>query len=242
MYAQESNSTAEKVDPADVSRIMTNRMIAGFANDKAHEDKAERVAAWFRRLTNEERLVHEQIIFKLITEKGGLVTLAQKEQLVDKLDTPESPNVVKDSIKKLSDLDRLALSAFYNWVTSEKNSKDVAKNANQTEPNKSTTETPRRSNPTADNSEIKRVEVTPIYTWDVDVVIGRKYNWTDDSYEEYTTKTIEIKAASRSEAESKAASDSYTTKSNLTREQITVSPAGTKGAKFRVIRCEARRQ
>lgn len=86
------------------------------------------------------------------------------------------------------------------------------------------------------------ITVEPTYYWNVEVVVGRKYAWTADTYERYKTFTTEVQAKSQSEAESIAARKSYTTRSNLIQSTITVEPAGTKDAKFRVTNCTARRQ
>lgn len=86
------------------------------------------------------------------------------------------------------------------------------------------------------------ITVEPLYTWDVKVWIGRKYWATEDKYEVYSSLQTEVQAKTRSEAERIAADRSYTTKSALIGSQITVEPAGTHGAKFRVYNCEATRQ
>gem|GEM_PF-5713276 len=86
------------------------------------------------------------------------------------------------------------------------------------------------------------ITVEPTYYWNVEVVVGRKYAWTEDTYERYKTFTTEVQAKSKSEAESIAAGQSYTTNSNLIQAKITVEPAGTKNAKFRVKDCTATRQ
>ena len=86
------------------------------------------------------------------------------------------------------------------------------------------------------------ITVEPTYYWDVEVTVGRKYSWTEDTYESYKTITTQVQAKSRSEAESIAAGQSYTTRSNLIQATISVEPAGTKNAKFRVKGCKATRQ
>ena len=86
------------------------------------------------------------------------------------------------------------------------------------------------------------VTVEPLYTWDVKVYIGRKYWATENKYEVYSSLATEVQAKTRSEAERIAADKRYTTKSALFGSQITVEPAGTFGAKFRVYNCEATRQ
>jgi hypothetical protein len=86
------------------------------------------------------------------------------------------------------------------------------------------------------------ITVEPTYYWDVEVVVGRKYAWTEDTYERYKTITTQVQAKSKSEAESIAAGRSYTTNSNLIQSKINVEPAGTRNAKFRVKDCTATRQ
>jgi hypothetical protein len=86
------------------------------------------------------------------------------------------------------------------------------------------------------------ITVEPTFYWNVEVVVGRKYAWTADTYERYKTITTEVQAKSKSEAEAIAARQTYTTNSNLIQSKITVEPAGTKNAKFRVKSCTATRQ
>ncbi len=81
------------------------------------------------------------------------------------------------------------------------------------------------------------------YPWDVEVWVGRKYQWTPDMYEAcYTTVKVEVKANSRTEAERKAMSQSYSARSRFLGATIDVEPAGTQGAPYRVTKAIATRQ